>query len=107
MNTIVINGRLTADVTVSATKTGEKMVSFNLAHNGRNDSTMFLHVVTFGREAEFAEKYLKKGAGIEISGDLSVSTNEKDGKTYTNINVYARSLGFYGFRKKDGEAKAE
>ena len=40
--------------------------------------------------------YLKKGQGVIVSGHLSVSFVEKDGKTFTNIDVVARDLELTG-----------
>ena len=40
--------------------------------------------------------YLKKGQGVIVSGHLSVSFVEKDGKTFTNIDVFARDLELTG-----------
>lgn len=104
MNVFVISGNLTADVNVGANKAGEKMVTFSVAHNGRNNEASFFRVVTFGREAEFAEKYLKKGSSVEINGELSVTTNEKDGVKYTNLTIFAKTIGFYGNKRKDDGA---
>ena len=46
------------------------------------------------------EKNFKKGSSIEVTGELDISLNEKDGKTYLNNKILANSVGFYGFPMK-------
>ena len=40
--------------------------------------------------------YLKKGQGVIVSGKLTIETIDKDGKSFVNINVFARDLELYG-----------
>lgn len=111
MNTLVINGNLTADIKTSKNKNGEKVVYFDIAHNRSNkkdEPPMYFHVVVTGKDADFAEKWLKRGSSVEVTGELSITENTKDDNKYVNHTIFSKVLGFYGYRnKKDTSEKAE
>lgn len=92
MNSVIIIGRLTRDAEVRYSQ-GENTMAiarYNLAVDrvGAKDgqpSADFISCVAFGKNAEFAEKYLKKGMKIAIEGRIQTgSYTNKDGqKVYT------------------------
>lgn len=49
--------------------------------------TTWFDIVCFGKNAEFAEKYIKKGVNVFIDGKLTIQEYEKDGEKqrYTSI----------------------
>jgi len=92
MNKAILVGRLTRDPEVRYTQ-GENATAvarFTLAvdrkihRDGEND-TDFIPCVDFGRMAEFAEKYFKKGTKVVISGRIQTGsyTNRDGKKVYT------------------------
>ena len=90
MNKVELCGRLTKDVDVRGE--GSSMVArYTLAIDRRfkdsegNTQTDFINVVAFGKSAEFAEKYLKKGMKMIVCGRIQTgSYTNKDGqKVYT------------------------
>ena len=98
MNKVILMGRLTRDpdIRYSNTAGGEQMaiVRYTLAvdrrfarRNGGDDkqSADFIGCVTFGKSAEFAEKYLRQGVKIWVTGRIQTgSYTNKDGqKVYT------------------------
>ena len=87
MNKVILMGRLTRDSEIFGQKS--KVARFTLAvDRSFGDETDFFNCVSFGKQAEFVEKYLKKGTKILISGRLqNNSYEEKKGKkvTYTQI----------------------
>lgn len=77
MNKVILMGRLTRDPEVhySQGETPIKVTNYTLAvknsySKNTEDNTDFIPVVAFGNQAEFAEKYLKKGRMIIISGRM-------------------------------------
>lgn len=83
MNKVCLIGRLTADVKLSK---GDNPASrYTLAVDRRGEGTDFINCVTFGKGAEFADKYLSKGMKIGVTGRISTgSYTNKDGiKVYT------------------------
>lgn len=88
-------GRLTADPEVRYTQ-GEKPVAvarYTLAVNRRfkrqgEQEADFINCVAFGKNGEFAEKYLKKGMMISVVGWLQVrSWDDNDGKRHWTTEV--------------------
>ncbi len=102
MNKVIISGRLTADPVV---KYGEddqvSMVRYTLAvhrtgrRNAENDKADFIDCCAFGKGAQFAAKYLRKGVKIILSGRLGSGSYEgKDGRKVYFTNVIAESQEF-------------
>lgn len=92
MNKVILMGRLTADPSLRYGQ-GEKptaIARYQLAVNRRfkrqgEPEADFLPCVAFGKAAEFAEKYFRKGLKIVISGRIRTgSYTNRDGiKVYT------------------------
>ena len=92
MNKVVLMGRLTRDPDVRYTQAENSMAvaRYTLAvdrRRGRNEDQTadFISCVAFGKSGEFAEKYLKKGTKICISGRIQTGsyTNKDGAKVYT------------------------
>ena len=96
MNHTYYIGRLTADPEIRYTK-GDNSICiarYTLAVDRKykkegEQTADFIRCVAFGKQGEFAEKYLKKGTKIAVSGRTQTgSYKDNDGKTvYTNDNV--------------------
>jgi single-strand DNA-binding protein len=95
MNKVILMGRLTRDpeVRYSQSQNGEQMaiarytlaVDRRFTRNGSDQTADFIGCVAFGRQGEFAEKYLHQGTKIAITGRIQTgSYTNKDGqKVYT------------------------
>ncbi len=94
MNKVILMGRLTRDpdVRYSQGESSMAIARYTLAvdRRGRRDNqdgqtADFINCVAFGRSGEFAEKYLKKGTKICVTGRIQTgSYTNKDGvKVYT------------------------
>ena len=93
MNSVNITGRLTRDPEIRATQSGASIARMGIAVDDYQ-KTNFFNVTAFGKSAEFAEKYLKKGTKIEVTGRLDSNTWEKDGQKRTDVSVIADRLSF-------------
>ena len=92
MNKVVLMGRLTRNPDVRYSQ-GEKatcVARYTLAVNRRfrregDQDADFINCVAFGRQGEFAEKYMKQGTKIVISGRIQTGsyTNRDGAKVYT------------------------
>ena len=93
MNKVILMGRLTRDPEIRYSQ-GENAMAigrYTLAVDRRikkdteEQSADFISCVTFGKNAEFVEKYLKKGVKIAVTGRIQTgSYTNKDGvKVYT------------------------
>lgn len=90
MNKVILMGRLTRDpdIRYSQGENATAVARYALAVNrsfkreGEPDAD-FINCVAFGRAAEFAEKYFKKGSRILISGRIQtgVTRTGTDGRS--------------------------
>jgi len=97
MNKVVLMGRLTKDPEVRYSQSAEPVAiaRYTLAVNRRfkregEQDADFLNCVSFGKQAEFAEKFYKKGMQILVTGRIQVRTfDEPNGqrKWFTDIIV--------------------
>lgn len=93
MNKVILMGRLTRDPDVRYSQGGEAPMAiarYSLAVDRRfkreNEPTAdFINCVAFGRQGEFAEKYLKQGTKIAVTGRIQTGsyTNRDGQKVYT------------------------
>ena len=96
MNKVILMGRLTRDPEVRYSQAAEPLAiarytlavdrRFQRRDNSGNEQTAdFISCVAFGRNGEFAEKYLKQGTKIAITGRIQTGsyTNREGQKGYT------------------------
>ena len=93
MNKVILMGRLTRDPEVRYSQGGENPLAiarYTLAVDRRfkrdgEQTADFISCVSFGKTAEFAEKYFRQGMRITISGRIQTgSYTNKDGvRVYT------------------------
>ena len=106
MNTVSLMGRLTADPDVRQTAGGMMTARFILAvdRNRTKDGkqeTDFIRCVEFGKSAEFAGKFLRKGMKIAVIGSIRTgSYTDRDGKTVYTTEVLVNE-NFFCERKAD------
>ena len=95
MNKVILMGRLTRDPEVRYSQ-GENPLAiarYTLAvdrrqtrnNNGDEQSADFISCVAFGRTGEFAERYLRKGTKIAVTGRIQTGsyTNKEGVRVYT------------------------
>lgn len=105
MNKIIVSGNIVRDAELRFTTQGTPVVEFSIGIRDdllkkRENRSVFIAIVLFGQRAETLHKYLLKGKSIIVEGRLDIKINKSsDGRTFTNIQVYANTLEFLG--KKD------
>ena len=93
INKVILVGRLGSDPELRSMPNGTAVVNFSLATSEswrdkqtgkQHDRTDWHKIVMFGKIAEIANQYLKKGSQVYIEGKLQTREWEKDGiKRYT------------------------
>lgn len=93
MNKAFLMGRLTRDPEIRYSNGPEQtaVARFTLAvdrrgqRQGNQQSTDFIPCVTFGKRAEFMEKYTHKGTKVVVEGQIQTGsyTNREGRKVYT------------------------
>ena len=104
MNKIILLGNMTREPKTTRKKNedGSEMVitKFDLAVNRRNKhegnaDADFFHCTSFGRQAEFVEKYTHKGTKVIAEGEIRTGsyTNREGRKVYTT-EIYVSDIEF-------------
>jgi len=101
-NKVVLAGNLTRDVDFKYIKQGTVALAvtglavnrkFRSANGEQKDEVLFVDITFFGRTAEVANQYLKKGSNILIDGRLTMNQWEaQDGSRRSKITVTVESL---------------
>ena len=113
MNKVILMGRLTRDPDVRYSQGENSMciARYTIAvdRRGRRDNNSdaqtadFISCVAFGRTGEFAEKYLKKGTKICVTGRIQTgSYTNKDGQKVYTTDVVVEEHEFAESRNAQG-----
>ncbi len=97
-NSVQLIGNLGMDPEVKEVSNGNKMARFSLAtsetyNNKKGEKvtdTQWHNLIIWGKLADIAEKYLKKGKQIAVEGKLETNSyDDKEGnrKFYTQVKV--------------------
>ena len=109
VNKVILVGNLTADPDVKATQGGVYVAKLRLATNSyagkdesgkRKEQTEFHNLVAFGKLAEFAGSYLKKGRPIYAEGRLHTSSwdDQASGQKRYRTEVVIEDIQFVGHK---------
>lgn len=108
-------GNLTRDPEIKYTKKGSAVAELSLALNRswldeagqKKEEVTYVEVTFFGRTAEVAGEYLKKGRQVYVEGRLALeSWEDKDtGKKRTKLKVIGETLRLLGSGGSEAKAK--
>ncbi len=112
MNHIVIMGRCTADPEITSSTSGTTIARYTVAVDRRfakegQQKTDFFNCNSFGKQAEFAEKYLKKGTKVVISGEMRLDLVQKDGKNVTYPKIAVSEVEFAESKRDQNQETTE
>jgi len=112
VNKVILVGRLGRDPETRYTGGGQAVANFSMAtdesykdKNGeRQKRTEWHKIVVWGKQAEIAQQYLKKGSLIFIEGRIqSREWQDKEGQKRTSFEIVATNFRMLGGRA-DGAA---
>lgn len=104
-NKVIIVGNLTRDVDLKYLPSGSAVSTIGLASNrkykkqdgSQAEEVCFVDIKLFGRTAEVANQYLKKGSQVLIEGRLSLETwNDQNGNKRSKHTIVAESMQMLG-----------
>ena len=98
LNKVMLIGNLGKDPELKYTPSGHAVATFSMAttrqwkdkEGNKQEDTQWHNIKVWGRQAEIAQQYLKKGRQIYAEGRLETRTyDDKDGnrKWFTEVNV--------------------
>jgi single-strand DNA-binding protein len=108
LNKVFLIGNLTRDPELRYTPSGAAVTEFGLAvsrqftdsSGERRENTCFVDIQMWGRQAEVANEYLRKGRPLFVEGRLDYSTWEgQDGQKRSKLRVVAENFQFLGSRE--------
>lgn len=103
LNKVLLYGNLTRDPELKALPSGTKVVSFSMATNRsykdkdgkKQDSVEYHNLVSFGKQAELINQYMKKGRPLYVEGRLQTrSWDGADGKKNYRTEIVVDSFQF-------------
>lgn len=103
LNKAIVIGNLTRDPELKSLPSGINVTSFSVATNrvwkdkngAKQESADYHNIVVFGRQAETAAQYLKKGASCLVEGRMQTrSWDGPDGKKNYRTEIVADRVQF-------------
>ncbi len=113
VNKVILVGRLGRDPETRYTGSGQAVANFSLAtdetykdRNGeRQKRTEWHKIVVWGKQAEIAQQYLKKGSLIFLEGRIqSREWQDKEGQKRTSFEIVANNFRMLGGRAEGAAA---
>ena len=107
VNKVILVGRLGRDPETRYTGAGQAVCNFSLATDEsfkdrsgeRQKRTEWHKIVVWGKQAEIAQQYLKKGSQIYLEGRIqSREWNDKEGQKRTSFEIVATNFRMLGSR---------
>ncbi len=103
LNKAIVIGNLTRDPEQKSLPSGIQVTSFSVATNrvwkdkngAKQENVDFHNIVVFGKQAETAAQYLKKGASVLVEGRMQTrSWDGPDGKKNYRMEIIADRIQF-------------
>lgn len=118
MNRVILIGRLTRDPELRYTQSNQAVATFTLAIDRRmsrekrqeaesqnRPTADFIRITVWGRPAETASKYLRKGSQCAVEGRIQTgSYQDQTGKTVYTTDVVADNVEFLGSRSDNQQS---
>lgn len=116
LNSVHLIGNLTRDPEVRYTPKGTAVADIGIAVNRKykadngewRDDVTFIDVTLWGKTAEFAGEYGKKGRSVFVDGRLQIETwdDKQSGQKRSKLKVVADSFQLLSGKEKSEDAPA-
>ncbi len=115
VNKVILVGRLGRDPETRYTSSGQAVCNFSMATDEnykdrsgeRQKRTEWHKIVVWGKQAEIAQQYLKKGSLIFLEGRIqSRQWDDKEGQKRTSFEIVANRFQMLGARADAAAAGA-
>jgi len=112
LNKVMLIGNLTRDPEIRYTPKGTPLAEFGIAVNRRytaengekREEVTFVDVTFWGRTAEIANEYLRKGRPVYVEGRLQLDSweDKSTGKKQSRLKVIGEEMQMLGSREGGG-----
>lgn len=116
INKVILLGRVGKDPEIRRFENGSVIGNFTLATSERNkdrqtgemvEKTEWHSISCYGKTAEFAEKYIKKGTTLYVEGKIKYKEyTGKDGVTKKYTEILADTMQFVG-KREDNKSQTQ
>lgn len=116
INKVIIVGNLGADPDTKSMPSGNMVANFSVATSEswndrdtgeRQEKTEWHRVVFFGRLAEIADQYLRKGSQVYVEGKLQTRKwEDRDGNERWTTEIVGNQLQMLGERMNSGSSQS-
>lgn len=103
INKLILVGNVGRDPEVQSTSNGTKVAHFSMATNRRipkesgfEERTEWHRLTVWGKLAELAEEYIRKGDRLYVEGRMQYDSYDRDGVTIPTSEVVVRELVMLG-----------
>ena len=112
VNRVMLVGRLGRDPETKFTGAGQAVANFSIATDetykdkkgARQKRTEWHRIIVWGKQAEIAQQYLKKGALIFIEGRIQSREWEKDGEKHRSFEIVSNNFRMLEAKKNGAQA---
>lgn len=100
MNLVILMGRICKDPDITSSQSGTTIARYSIAVDRRfkkegEPTADFFTCVSFGKQAEFVDRYLKKGTKIVVTGELQNNNyTNKDGQKVYDTRIHTNNVEF-------------
>ena len=115
-NKIILVGNLTRDIEIKYTPGGLQIANTGIATNRKfksqtgqdKEEVMFIDITFFGRTAEVANQYLRKGSNILVDGRLKLDQwTDTSGQKRSKHSLVVETMKMLGGKGSDTSIQAE
>ena len=115
VNKVILVGRLGRDPETRYTSGGQAVANFSLATDEsfkdrsgeRQKRTEWHKIVVWGKQAEIAQQYLKKGSLVYVEGRIQTRQwDDREGQKRTSFEIVANTFRMLGGRAEAAAAGA-
>ncbi len=116
LNKTFLMGRLTFDPELRHTSGSTAVTELRIvtnrvwytSDNEKKEDTLFIDVTVWGKQAENACQYLRKGSGVHVEGSLKLDQweDKKTGEKRSKISVQGERIQYLDAKPKSDQATA-
>lgn len=110
MNLAILMGRICKDPDITSSQSGTTIARYSIAVDRRfkkegEPTADFFTCVSFGKQAEFVDRYLKKGTKIVVTGEIQNNNyTNKDGQKVYDTRILTNNVEFAESKRETTES---